>query len=335
MRIGFPIEASGQGGVASWVGTFSSYCVSQGHEVFFAHEKEVDVFISLANFLPLQKLLEYKEQGAKIIHRMDGIFLKYMWQDQGKVESFNNQVMDSLLHADKVIYQSHFSRIMTQQILGENEIPGDIIYNGADTKLFKPEGDLLPRPRDKKVVLSIAYWGTPLMAEHSIKTIIAIAQALMDHKDIEFWVLGLAYPQTQKLIEEANLPNIQRFDLSTPIPRIHMPSYLRTADLILHTRPNDACSNLIIEAMNVGIPIVGLYSGSTPELLGDAGLMGVCKPSNEVFPEIDSDDVACKILETLEHCNDFKSKIRERSKLFTQEIMCHKYFQEIEQLIQL
>ena len=42
----------------------------------------------------------------------------------------------------------------------------------------------------------------------------------------------------------------------------------RSADLVLHSRPHDACSNLILEAMSVNIPIVGLESGSTAELLG-------------------------------------------------------------------
>lgn len=335
MRIGFPIDTSGRGGAASWVRTFSDYCVSEGHEIFFTQEKEVDIFISLASFLPLQKIIAYKNRGTKIIYRMDGIFFKYIWDEKNKVELFNKQVMDSILHADKVVYQSHFSRLLANQLFGDKEVLGDIIYNGADNKLFKPEGEILSRPRDKKIVLSIAYWGTPLMAENSIKTIIEIAKGLINNKEIEFWILGLAYPQTQKLIQEANLPNISRYDLRTPITRALMPRYIRTADLILHTRSNDACSNLIIEAMNVGIPIVGLHSGSTPELLGDAGLMGACKPSFDDFPVVNIEDMISKILQTFEHYDDFKSKIKERSKLFTQEIMCKKYFKQIEQLINL
>ncbi|PKM94210.1 MAG: hypothetical protein CVU84_12165 [Firmicutes bacterium HGW-Firmicutes-1] len=333
MKIGFPIGTNGKGGATSWVKTFSDYCISMGYDVFFNTDEEVDVLITLANYLSLEKIMEYEKRNTKIIYRMDGIYFDYLLEDNKKVELFNKQVRDSISHADRVIYQSNFSKDLVKLLFDGKEIPGDIIYNGADTKVFKPEGDVLLRPIDKKIILSIAYWGTPLMANYSIHAILKIAKEFLDNEAIEFWILGLAYPETEKLIQDANLPNITKYDLKTPIKREDMPKYIRTADMILHTRSNDACSNLIVEAMNVGIPIVGLNSGSTPELLGDAGLLCECKPSYDEFPEINIKDMAHKIRQTFEHYDVIKNKIKERAILFTQDIMCEKYIDQIKLLV--
>lgn len=327
MKIGFPIEVSGPGGIRSWLKTFNEYCILKGHEVSFSHDSDVDAFITFANCSSKEQLHQLKKKGAKIIYRMDGIFFKYL---EKEVTLANNHIIDGIKCADKVIYQSYFAKHATSLLFDGKDVPGDIIYNGANPELFKPNGEILPKPKNKRIVLSIAYWGTPLMAEHSINSIIATARELLSDKNIEFWILGEAYPQTEELIKKANLKNITRYDLKTPIKHDEMPKFIRTSDIILHTRPNDACSNLIIEAMNIGIPVVGLNSGSTPELLGDAGLMASCKPSYEEFPTIDTKDMANKIQMTFKQYDLFKNKIRKRSELFTHKLMCQKYLELIE-----
>ena len=57
------------------------------------------------------------------------------------------------------------------------------------------------------MILSIAYWGVPLMADFSINTIINVAKLLPEY---EFWILGLAYPKNEQMIKEAKLGNITK-----------------------------------------------------------------------------------------------------------------------------
>ncbi len=223
---------------------------------------------------------------------------------------------------------------MVKKLIPGTELPGIIIYNGADTTLFTPKGPKLGRPQNKKVILSIAYWGTPLFAMNSLTMVRDIAREFVDNSNIEFWVLG----KTETKIDDSflrELPNITRVDLTRPIRREDMHLYLRTADLVLHTRSNDACSNLIIEAMNVGTPVVGLNSGSTPELLADAGLMGECKPSLDSFPILNVPDICDKIEQTFDSYKSYRKKVKKRSKLFTQKIMCKKYLKHLELLLNL
>ncbi|GMQ65176.1 glycosyltransferase family 4 protein [Vallitalea maricola] len=332
MKIGFPVEPKGRGGTRTWVKTFSNYCLSKGHQVYFSKNEKVDVFITLAFYTTPEELTEMKQRNTKILYRMDGIYYNFLIDNRTTIR-LNGLIADSMRLADRIIYQSNFSRIMASQLFNGQELPGVVIYNGADTNVFKEEGMILPKPNDKKIILSIAYWGPELMAEYSIRNIINIAKEFSDRKDIEFWVLGEAYPYVEDIIKKANLSNITRYNLRTPITRERMPKYIRTSDIILHTRPNDACFNLIIEAMNVGKPIVGLDLGSTPELLGDAGLRGECEPSFEHFPVINIKSMASQILKTFDNYDYYKEKIKERSKRFTLEKMCEKYFVEINKLV--
>ena len=102
---------------------------------------------------------------------------------------------------------------------------------------------------------------------------------------------------------------------------------------MLHSRPHDACSNLILEAMSVNIPIVGLESGSTAELLGDAGLRGECIGDFKKLPIVNCEDLAEKIRRTFENYDYYKSEVAERSKLFSNKIMCENYIKECENLL--
>jgi glycosyltransferase involved in cell wall biosynthesis len=332
MKIGFPVKPEGKGGTRTWVKVFSNYCLSKGHQVYFSKEEEVDVFITLAFYTNPEELKRMKQRGTKILYRMDGIYYNFLTDNRTTIR-LNGLIADSMRLADQIIYQSDFSKIMASQLFDGQELPGVVIYNGADSNVYKEDGKILSRSQDKKVILSIAYWGTELMAEYSIRNIIDIAGELSDRADIEFWILGEAYPYVENIIKKAALDNITRYNLRMPIPRERMPEYIRTSDIILHTRPNDACSNLIIEAMNVGKPIVGLDLGSTPELLGDAGLRGECEPSFEHFPIINIRSMANQIVKTLDNYDYYKKKIKERSKRFTLDKMCEKYFIEINKLL--
>ncbi len=331
MKIGLPFNGDGPGGACSWIKNFTKYCRENGHKITYSFDSNVDIFVNIANFSPYEKLIDLKESGVKLVHRMDGIFLDYM-MDKNLAQTLNQDLAMRILLADLIIYQSHFSKLLTRKLIPDREIPGVIIYNGADTTLFSPEGPILEKPKEKKVILSIAYWGTSLYSIDSLTIIRNIAREFINDSSIEFWVFGMTKP----IIDGSffsELPNVTRVDLTKPIERKEMPRYLRTADLILHTRSNEACSNLIIEAMNVGKPIVGLNSGSTPELLADAGLMGECESSLDSFPTVNILDVCDKIRQIFQSYSIYQEKIQMRSKLFTQKIMCEKYLKELEALL--
>ena len=85
--------------------------------------------------------------------------------------------------ADLIVCQSKFTDELVTYLLGQdNKIPRTIIYNGANKELFSPNGMKIPREGSKKMILSIAYWGVPLMADFSINTIINVAKLLPEYE---------------------------------------------------------------------------------------------------------------------------------------------------------
>jgi glycosyltransferase involved in cell wall biosynthesis len=50
------------------------------------------------------------------------------------------------------------------------------------------------------------------------------------------------------------------------------------ADLLLHTKYNDPCPRLVVEAMACGLPVVYSASGGVPELVGEEAGIGVPAP---------------------------------------------------------
>jgi glycosyltransferase involved in cell wall biosynthesis len=327
MKIGFPVNEHCRGGVGAWVKTFSNYCLSKGYQVVYNGKGDIDVFFSITNLSDLNELKELKKKGVTIIHRQGGICLDYFYDNIRYVKLVNDRIKECMRYADRFVYQSAFSKRLTQLLYDDTEIPGDIIYNAADPKVFSPVGDILDKPKDKKIILAAAYWGTQRMAEFSIRTIISTARRLIHVKDIEFWILGVANPQVESLLKDAGMPNITKVALQKPIAYEGMPKYLRTVDLILHVRPNDACSNMIIEAMHIGKPIVGFDIGSTPELIGNAGLLSKCEQSYSEFPKVDIEDMANNIIETFNNYEEYKKRIKQRAQLFTVETMGERYLQ--------
>lgn len=342
MNIGFAIDPVGPGGTRTWIKFFSDYCIQKGHQVYFSPADELDnipldIYLSLAYYTPLEILKSYRERGIKIVYRMDGIYFPFFIKDQHTMMQFNEIIKENLHFADKIIFQSQFSKEMALQldhtILDQNK-QYSIINNGADPKVFTAQGPIINRSKDKTVILAIAYWGTETMAEYSLRHLTEVAMQLQHRGDIEFWILGQAYPHIENYIKQYNLPNITQLNLSDPITRADMPKYIRSADLVVHIRPNDACSNLIIETMTLGKPIVGLNLGSTPELVGDSALLADCIPSWTSAPTINTQHMTEQILTTLRDIEHYSHLIKERGKLFSLDKMCEHYLESFASLLQ-
>jgi glycosyltransferase involved in cell wall biosynthesis len=60
-----------------------------------------------------------------------------------------------------------------------------------------------------------------------------------------------------------------------PYAQAQGPSILRQAHLLLHTKYNDPCPTIVLEAMACGLPVVYSHSGGVSELVGEEGGIGV------------------------------------------------------------
>lgn len=321
MKIGFSPHNDGPGGARSWIKSFSEYCINNGHTVTYDFTDKVDVFCSVADISKPDELDYIKKNNIKILQRLGAIFLPYNHPNQVIINSRNEITKKLIEYADDIVYQSKFSKeCLFRSIYNDKEPIGDIIYNSANNHIFSPVGCRVPRPNNKKIILAIAYWGTPHTATNSIKILMNVIDHYENRNDIEFWILGRAFPIHEKMISDASFKNVKKLDLLNPIPRDNMPDLLRTPDMILHLKAHEACPNFVIETMFTGTPIVGINSGSLPEILGDSIPLANCIDENlENFPIVDLDDLINKINMTLENYSYYSHLLLEKSKSFLPE----------------
>jgi glycosyltransferase involved in cell wall biosynthesis len=326
VRIALPNKFGG--GAGTWIQLFGDYLLTKGYKVIRDLNDDFDLLINVADLLPLEIVNQIRQRKTKILHRMDGIYWGYLYSPKA-VADRNENLRKLMLASDTIVFQSHFVKnIICQKLLGY-EIQGEVIYNAVDPMIFNPDGDILEKPAGKNLIISIANWGPANLAIPVLKNIFSVAE-MLQNRDYEFWIYGYAHPET--VCEMAKLkrtPNLQIQGLGKTIDHYDMPKYLRTADILLHLRPNDPCPNLIMEAMSSGTPVIGLKSGSLPELLGDTNLLAGCTDSIDEFPTADLESVCQKIINVLDNLSYYQTKIQERAKLFSIDLMGEKYLEQI------
>lgn len=314
------------GGTYTWSTIFRKFCAE--NEICIGNENEKnDVYIAVANTTPLLKLLQIKNSGTKIICRADGIFFDYFNQ-MAKKE--NDCLVETLKISDFIIFQSNFSKQLISKIFDIKSKPSSIIYNGVNTDIFCPNGPKENKKTNKKIILSLAHFGPPKMSLHSMESFINISNEIIDDDRFEFWILGLMLGDYKTKIMPKN---VTRCELNKWLDSYEVAKALRSADIIMHIRPNDACSNLILESMNVNTPIIGLNSGSTPELLAGSGLLCDCYDLNNFQPTISSISMAKQIIKMNENYQMYKNLITNRSQFFNSKRMCKEYLKIISMVL--
>ncbi|MBQ5695112.1 MAG: glycosyltransferase family 4 protein [Clostridium sp.] len=334
MKIGFSQNYNGPGGARSWIEAFSKYCISKGHTVSYGFDDTVDVFCSVANLSTYKELELLKNKKIKIMQRLGAIYLPYNHPNPLLIKNKNDELKNLISFADSIVYQSHFSKeVLFRSIYNGSEPNGDIIYNSANSNLFTPTGEKLPNKSNKKIILAAAYWGTPDTATKSLNLLSSVISHYSNKSDIEFWVLGRAFAANQRSLSKLNFRNVSKLDLLNPIPRENMPTILRSVDMVLHLKAHEGCSNMVIETMHTGTPLVGINSGSLPELVKESALLADCDNSLDNFPNVNLKDLIYKIDKTLSNLDFYSNKVLNQSKNFSYSLTYELYLKKLFELV--
>ncbi len=92
------------------------------------------------------------------------------------------------------------------------------------------------------------------------------------------------------------------------------PAVFRRAHLLLHTKVQDPCPTLVVEAMACGLPVVHPASGGTTELVGDVGGIGVPHPMSWEHDEPPAPEaLADAVVRVLDDLPRYSAAARERA----------------------
>lgn len=266
-------------------------------------------------YFPLRMARGAKKAGARLIVNQNGVAYPG-WHGPGWQKT--NLPMKQLLEiADYVIYQSHFCKISADKYLGKvSHNNAEVLYNPVDTSVFCPVQNT-ERHGKQCMLIAGSHWSayrimTALETLEKVRRNISsvsleIAGRLCWHKrESEALKEVKAYAERLGIIDCVKI--------SGPYSQLQAPELLRKSSILLHTKYNDPCPRLVVEAMACGVPVVYSASGGVPELVGtDAGI-GVPAPRDwEQDHPPDANQLAAGVEKIIHELDTYSAAARKRA----------------------
>jgi glycosyltransferase involved in cell wall biosynthesis len=214
-------------------------------------------------------------KGAKIVWNQNGVgypaWAPDHWADV-------NAPMKALIaEADHVFYQSEFCKLSADRFLGEPRCPSEILYNPVDTERFCPN----PEPH-LRVPALLLHAGT-VKAYYRFETAVLTLAELVKMRVPARLVFAGRFDwsnEPEQIQRDVSALVTSRglgecVEMLPPYSRLDAPSVFRRCHILLHTKVNDPCPTVVLEAMSAGLPVVFAESGGVPELVGNQAGIGV------------------------------------------------------------
>jgi glycosyltransferase involved in cell wall biosynthesis len=217
-----------------------------------------------------------RRKGARLVVNQNGVAYPG-WFGAG-FERVNAPMRALLGLADHVFYQSEFCKRSADKFLGPTSASCAILYNAVDTETFRPAA---APPAGLTLLL-----GGSQDLRYRIQTALeALAVVARVRSDVRLVVTGrlrwIADPRAARRDAEdlARALGVRdRVTFLGPYAQADAPRIFQSAHILLHTKYNDPCPAVVIEAMASGLPVAYSHSGGVPELVGDDAGIGVPAP---------------------------------------------------------
>jgi glycosyltransferase involved in cell wall biosynthesis len=211
-----------------------------------------------------------RRRGATIVLNQDGVGYPG-WAGDG-TEAFNRPLRRVLSVAEHVLYQSQFCKRSADEFLGPPQGSWEVLYNAVDVERFVPA----ERPPDGGPFLLLG--GDQYQAYRLELGLETLAALLPAYPEAQLLVSGRLITPVEPLVARLRLEG--HVHVLGRYAQRDAPALFQTAHVLLHTKVNDPCPSLVIEAMASGLPVVYPESGGVPELVGDDAGVGVAHPDS-------------------------------------------------------
>ena len=244
-----------------------------------------------------------RKRRARIVVNQDGV--AYPGWAGERTDELNVPLRRAVLAADHVVYQSAFSKRSSDAFLGEPSGSWEILPNAVDVERFTPGTP----PGDGPVVLLGGDQTQAYRLELALET---FRHVLDEHPTARLLVSG-------RLVSDPE-PTLRRLELRGAVDfpggytQADAPDVFRRAHVLLHTKVNDPCPTMVIEAMACGVPVAYAASGGTVELVEDEAGIGV--PHYDGFDRDEppsAEALAAAVLGVLAERERFASAARRRA----------------------
>ena len=179
--------------------------------------------------------------------------------------------------------------------------------NAVDTRLFNPADE---PPAEGPVLILAGDQTQAYRLETALRTLALVAR---ERPGARLLVTGsLVEDGGRRSIRELGLES--RVELSGRYAQRDAPALYQRAHLLLHTKRNDPCPNVVLEALSCGLPVVHSASGGLPELVGAEAGIGVPDEGDwehDVPP--DPEALAAGVVSVLDRLDGYRAAARARA----------------------
>jgi glycosyltransferase involved in cell wall biosynthesis len=228
------------------------------------------------------------------------------WAGEEGAEEFNRPLRRVLAAADHVLYQSEFCKRAADALVASPSGSWEVLYNAVDVERFVPTKS---PPAGGPVLLL----GGDQYQEYRLEVALRTLRALLPSQpDARLLVTGRLVAPIEPLLAELGLEG--RVDVLGRYSQRDAPAAYQRAHVLLHTKVNDPCPSVVIEALACGLPVVYPKSGGVPELVGDDAGIGVSHPDTwERDEPPEPDALAAAVVEALADRERFAANARTRA----------------------
>jgi glycosyltransferase involved in cell wall biosynthesis len=264
------------GGMASFRLKFEAGLRARGVDLTHDLSAQADAVLVIAGTRRLLPLWQARRRGERVVQRLDGINWVHRRRRTGLKHFLRAEYGNLALSfiraniADRIVYQSEFSRRWWEDWYGKPRVPSVTIHNGVDLNVYSPVGrdNIPPHPPYRLLLVEASLGGGYDMG---LDNALALAETLQERHGLpmELVVVGKITDEHRARVDSRSRVKI---DWVGSVPRERIPEIDRSAHLFFSADLNAACPNAVIEALACGLPVAAFDTGALNELVpGDSG----------------------------------------------------------------
>jgi glycosyltransferase involved in cell wall biosynthesis len=170
-----------------------------------------------------------------------------------------------LLHRSKYIVANSYAGLKANGIK-----EGYVLYNGIDPKFDKANWPKEP-PKPTNRVLNLLSIANLVPYKDYFTVLEALKRIKDDDLGFRYFIIGEG-PLRNEI--EARIKELGLSEMIQLLGRVNKPeNYLNKADIFIHSSKGEGCSNAILEAMYMALPVIASDTGGTSEIVGSNAIL--------------------------------------------------------------
>lgn len=160
---------------------------------------------------------------------------------------------------------------------------GYVLYNGVDPKFDKANWPK-ESPKTQDSVLNLISVANLLPIKDYFTVLEALKKVKDDGLGFRYFIIGEG-PLRGEI--EARIKELGLSDMVLLLGMVSDPeTYLDKADIFVHSSKGEGCSNAILEAMYMDLPVIASDTGGTSEIVGSNAILFDCQNTLQLYEAI-------------------------------------------------